>query len=115
MFTVQAVDGALQKFAVEQVPLVHTPEQHTPPPLLLQLLPSLRQILPGPPSLFDPASLLWSWFVALPVDWLQLQPASQPPARTTKNNRPGLFITKLPPSDPTLKKPCTPCALPGRF
>jgi hypothetical protein len=50
VFAAQVVEGPLQKVGVEQLPLVHTPEQHTPPLLGLQLLPEVRQMLPGPPS-----------------------------------------------------------------
>jgi len=92
---VQAVDGGLQKVAVEHVPLVHTPVQHTPPLLVLQLLPEFMQMLPGPPSLFPPsfpASLLLSG--VLPVEWLQLQPATvQVAAKARKITSVSLFIT----------------------
>jgi hypothetical protein len=50
VFAAQVVEGPLQKVGVEQLPLLHTPEQHTPPLLGLQLLPEVRQMLPGPPS-----------------------------------------------------------------
>ena len=50
VFTAQLAEGPLQKVGTEQVPLLHTPEQQTPPLLVLQLVPSVRQLLPGPPS-----------------------------------------------------------------
>jgi len=86
----------LQKVVVlEQVPLVQTPVQHTPPLVVLQLLPEFMQMLPGPPSLFPPsfpASLLWSgvW----PVELLQLQPATvQVAAKATKITSVSLFMS----------------------
>jgi len=94
----------LQKLVVvEHVPLVHTPVQHTPPPLVLQLFPEFMQMLPGPPSLFPPsfppsfpasfpASLLWSG--VLPVELLQLQPATvQLAAKATKITSVSLFMS----------------------
>ena len=50
VFTAQLVEGPLQKVGMEQVPLLHTPEQQTPPVVVLQLLPAVKQVLPGPPS-----------------------------------------------------------------
>ena len=50
MLTVQLAEGPLQKVGTEQVPLLQTPEQQTPPLPGLQLVPSVKQVLPGPPS-----------------------------------------------------------------
>ena len=50
VFTAQLAEGPLQKVGTEQIALVQTPEQQTPPLLALQLIPSVRQLLPGPPS-----------------------------------------------------------------
>jgi len=116
---VQAVDGGLQKVVVvEHVPLVHTPVQHTPPPLVLQLLPGFMQMLPGPPSLFPPsfpASLLWSG--VLPVEWLQLQPTTvQVAAKATKITSVSLFMNTPARKWVRIRKiPCTQGARKDRF
>ncbi len=90
MFTAQLVEGAVQKVGVEQLPLLHTPEQHTPPLLGLQLLPEVRQMLPGPPSLF-PVPL--PEYVIFPELGLQLQPAKvHNAARETKKTSVSLFM-----------------------
>jgi hypothetical protein len=79
VFTAQVIEGAVQKVGVEQLPLLHTPEQHTPPLLGLQLLPEVRQMLPGPPSLFPVPLPAYVIFPEL------LQPANvHNPARATK-------------------------------
>ena len=41
VFTAQLAEGPLQKVGTEQVPLLQTPEQQTPPLLVLQLVPSV--------------------------------------------------------------------------
>jgi hypothetical protein len=50
VFTVQLAVGPPQKVGVVQLPLLQVPEQHTPPDEVLQLVPVVRQVLPGPPS-----------------------------------------------------------------
>jgi hypothetical protein len=56
VFTLHAVPGPLQKVGDAQVLPLQTPEQQTPPLLVAQALPVIRQVLPGPPSLFPPSS-----------------------------------------------------------
>jgi len=52
---VQALEGPLQKVGVLHTLPLQTPEQHTPPLVVLQAVPSDKHRLPGPPSL--PASV----------------------------------------------------------
>jgi hypothetical protein len=55
VLTVHALEGPLQNTAELQALPLQTPEQHTPPLVALQAVPSDRHKLPGPPSL--PASI----------------------------------------------------------
>jgi hypothetical protein len=50
VFTPHAVPGALQKVGVAQALPLQTPEQQTPPLVVEQAVPVVRQVLPGPPS-----------------------------------------------------------------
>jgi hypothetical protein len=95
VFTAQLLAGPVQKVGVEQLPLLHTPEQHTPPLLALQLLPEVRQRLPGPPSLLTlPASSLPEC-VTFPEEGLQLQPTKvHPAASAAKKTSIGLFMRR---------------------
>lgn len=51
MLAAQAAPGPLQKVGEAQEPPLQTPEQQTPPLVVLQAAAVSRQVLPGPPSL----------------------------------------------------------------
>ena len=55
MFTLHAVPGPLQKVGAAQALPLQTPEQQTPPLVVEQAVPVVRQVLPGPPSLSPPS------------------------------------------------------------
>jgi len=93
VFAVQLAEGPWQKVGVEQVPLLQTPEQQTPPVVVLQLVPSVRQVLPGPPSLFTPPSSGPPSFVFTGWELPQLHPAKvYPTVKAAIKTRVGLFI-----------------------
>ena len=57
MFTLHAVPGPLQKVGAAQALPLQTPEQQTPPLVVEQAVPVVRQVLPGPPSLSPPSGI----------------------------------------------------------
>ncbi len=97
MLAVHAAVGPAQKVGEAHKPPLQTPEQQTPPLVVLQAAAVSRQVLPGPPSLppsVPPSSPRLSRAGGGPP---QLHaPNVYPITRATKNTRSGFLILLLP-------------------
>jgi hypothetical protein len=98
VLAVHAAAGPLQKVGEAHEPPLQTPEQQTPPLVVLQAAAVSRQVLPGPPSL-PPSMPPSSGVTRLSrAGWGPPQlhaPNVYPMNRATKNTKTGFLILLL--------------------